>query len=154
MITAVVSTFNAARDLHLLLSALVPAAADGLVRQVLVLDRGSTDGTLEICEDAGADVVQGALAQAAAVARGEWLLVLPVELRLRRGWGEAVAAHLERGGGPALLVDATAPTGWLAKLRMPARCAVLARRSEVQGLGDGVDLARLQKRAARAPRLS
>jgi glycosyltransferase involved in cell wall biosynthesis len=55
MISAVISTLNSARDLHGLLSALVPAAADGLVRQVLVVDGGSTDGTLDICEDAGAD---------------------------------------------------------------------------------------------------
>lgn len=107
MISAVISTLNSARDLHGLLSALVPAAADGLVRQVLVVDGGSTDGTLDICEDAGADVLDGSIAQAVQSARGEWVLVLPVDLRLRRGWDAAVAAHLERGGGAALLIDAT-----------------------------------------------
>lgn len=154
MISAIVPTLNAARDLHLLLSALVPAAADGLVRQVLVVDGGSSDGTLELCEDAGADVLTTTLADALAGARGEWVLVLPVDLRLRRGWGEAVAAHLERGGQAALLTEGVDQGGWLARLRTPARAGVLLRRSAAAALGPTTDLDALRRLARRAPRLS
>lgn len=154
MISVVVTTPNAARELHALLSSLVPAAADGLVRQVLVLDGGSEDGARELCEDAGADVLSVSLAQAAAGARGDWILVLPADLRLRRGWGESVAAHLEEGGGAALIVDAAAPSGWLARLRPPANAGVLVKRGAIEGLGPDVDLARLRRHAGGGPRLS
>jgi len=154
MISVIVTAPNAARDLHALLSSLVPAAADGLVRQVLVLDGGSDDGAHELCEDAGADVLETTLAQAAAGARGDWILVAPADLRLRRGWGESVAAHLEAGGEAALLVDASTPGGWLAKFRAPKTAGVLLRRSAIEGLGPDVDLERLRRYAGRGPRLS
>ncbi|WP_374570020.1 glycosyltransferase [Phenylobacterium sp.] len=154
MITAVIPTLNAARELHALLSALVPAAAEGLVRQVLVLDGGSSDGTHELCEDAGADVLDVPLAEAARRARGDWILALPVDLRLRRGWDAAVVAHLERGGGAALLVDATEPEGWLARLKGPSKAGVLLKRAAVEALGPGADLDALRRHAGRAPRLS
>lgn len=154
MITALIPTLNAARELHALLSALVPAAADGLVRQVIVLDGGSTDATHELCEDAGADVMNASLAEAAVKARGEWIMALPVGLKLRRGWGEAVVAHLERGGGAALIVDAAEATGWFARLKGPGEAGVLIKRAEVEMLGPGVDLDRLRRRVGRGPRLS
>ena len=54
MISVVIPTLNAAATLQRALSPLVPAAVDGLVREVVVADGGSTDETLELAEDAGA----------------------------------------------------------------------------------------------------
>jgi len=155
MITAVIPTLNSARDLHGLLSTLVPAAADGLLRQVLVLDAGSTDATLEICEDAGADVLGGSIAQAVRVARGDWVLVLPVDLRLRRGWDAAVTAHLERGGGAALLIDATEAERGIGRWFKRPKAGVLMRRNDAARAGEGADVEALVRRFGRgAPRLS
>jgi hypothetical protein len=120
---------------------------------VLVADGGSTDGTLEICEDCGAEVVAGGLAEAVALARCEWVLILPVDLKLRRGWDAAVVAHLEQGGATALLLDASESGkgigGWF---RQP-KAGVLLRR-EAAMAGDLSPAALSARYARRAPRLS
>ncbi|HET6928016.1 MAG TPA: glycosyltransferase, partial [Hyphomicrobiaceae bacterium] len=54
MISVIIPTLNAEATLAETLSALVPAAVAGLVREVLVVDGGSSDRTAEIVERAGA----------------------------------------------------------------------------------------------------
>ena len=56
MISVVIATQDDERTLGQTLAALVPAAVDGLVREVILADAGSTDHTLAIAEDAGARV--------------------------------------------------------------------------------------------------
>ncbi len=103
MLSVLIPTHDSAVELPVLLAALVPAAVDGLVREVICADGGSGDATAAICEDAGARMVAGGLAAAAAAARSDWVLVLPVELHLAPDWAETVAAHLARGRRPAVL---------------------------------------------------
>src|SRR5262245_58936909 len=82
MISVVIPTLNDEDGLAGTLAALVPAAVDGLVREVIVVDGGSTDGTLHIAEAAGTEIVRseasrGAqLAARAKRARFPWLLFL------------------------------------------------------------------------------
>ena len=59
MITVIIPTLNAEATLAPTLAALVPAAVDGLVREVIVVDGGSSDRTTEIVDNAGANLVQG-----------------------------------------------------------------------------------------------
>jgi len=150
MISVVVPAAGSDRDLAALLSALVPAAVDGLVREVLVADGGSSAAAAAICEDAGADVVAD-LAAAVRRAKGDYLLALPVSLRLRPGWDESVRRHLEDGGGPALLV-AREP-GFLERLTGPKLAGVLARTEPLAGAAPS-DLAALRRHVGRAPILS
>ncbi|MEQ1564116.1 MAG: sulfotransferase [Myxococcota bacterium] len=78
----------------------------GLVRQIVVVDTGSTDGTPELARGLGAEVVSSpwnddfAAARNAALphVRGEWILVLDADERLVRGAAEAVARAVSRGG--------------------------------------------------------
>jgi rSAM/selenodomain-associated transferase 2 len=102
MITVVIPTLNAETSLAATLTSLIPGAVDGVVRQVIVVDGGSTDRTLRIAEDSGADIVRsepgrgGQLRAGASVARFPWLLFLHADTALGSGWEREVAAFIER----------------------------------------------------------
>jgi glycosyltransferase involved in cell wall biosynthesis len=101
MISVVVPTLNAAGSLAETLIPLIRAAVDGLVREVVVADGGSTDETLAIADDAGARLVRagpstGEQAEAGcAAAKGPWLMILYPGMRLGSEWAAAVKAHIE-----------------------------------------------------------
>jgi glycosyltransferase involved in cell wall biosynthesis len=95
MISVVIATFNQAPALSRTLAALVPAAVDGLVREVILADGGSTDETLAVADDVGARVETGGMVQAIALARSDWLLLLAPGGPLPAGWCEAAQAHIQ-----------------------------------------------------------
>jgi glycosyltransferase involved in cell wall biosynthesis len=95
MITVILATRDDEEDLAHALAALAPAAMDGIVRDAIVVDDGSRDGTIEVADEAGCRIVHGggaeALMQAAESARGDWLLFLPPATVMEPGWqGEAL----------------------------------------------------------------
>jgi len=102
MISVVIPTLNAERGLAACLTALVPAAAEGLVREVIVVDGGSSDRTTEIVDQAGATLVRSPagrgcqLAAGAQQARMPWLLFLHADTVLEQGWERDAAAFIER----------------------------------------------------------
>ena len=102
-ISVIVPTLNAGIGLHHTLSCLMKALDAGLIREVIVSDAGSTDQTLEIAKDWGAEVVSGApsrggqLQRGCGAAKGEWLLVLHADTVLSEGWGNAAVQHLQTG---------------------------------------------------------
>lgn len=139
MLSVIIPTCDSAAELQVLLTALVPAAVDGLVREVICADAGSTDPTAEICEDAGVQLLTGGLVAAARVAKGEWVLVLPPEIQLRRDWAEALKAHLARGKRPAVLRGMRA-SGLAARFRtVPA--GLLVEASKLVGRSETRDVA-------------
>lgn len=79
MISVVIPTHESERALAHTLAALVPGALDGVLREVIVADAGSNDGTAKVADVAGCRFLEipgerGArLAAAAATARAEWL---------------------------------------------------------------------------------
>lgn len=92
MISVIIPTFNAASTLPETLSALIPAAVEGLVREVIVSDGGSTDQTERIADAAGVEFLKSPagrgqqLAAGAAHARFPWLLFLHADTVLKEGW--------------------------------------------------------------------
>lgn len=102
MISVVIPTLNAETCLATALSALVPAMVEGLVREVIVVDGGSSDRTLSIADQSGARIVTSAkgrgrqLQVGASAARFGWLLFLHADTVLEPGWEREVSALLER----------------------------------------------------------
>jgi rSAM/selenodomain-associated transferase 2 len=102
MISVVIPTLNAESRLADALTPLVPAVVDGIVREVIVVDGGSRDRTIEVADHAGATVVRTAagrgqqLAAGACRARGPWLLFLHADSVLETGWEREAAAFMEK----------------------------------------------------------
>lgn len=95
MLSVIIPTLNAAATLGDCLAAL------GEVRDLVVVDGGSWDGSQAIAEAGGARLIvadpgRGAqLRLGAEAARGDWLLFLHADTRLEPGWPAAVRAHVE-----------------------------------------------------------
>lgn len=102
MISVVIPTLNAESSLAATLSALVPATVDGLVREVIIVDGGSSDRTLKIADQAGAKILKASrgrgrqLMEGAEAARFEWLLFLHADTVLEPGWEREVGTLIER----------------------------------------------------------
>src|SRR5258706_2531053 len=92
MISVVIPTLNAERLLPRCFDSLIAAAVRGVVREVIVSDAGSGDGTLDIADAAGAHIVRARkgrgtqLIEGAAIAKSDWLLFLHPETSLEPGW--------------------------------------------------------------------
>ena len=99
------SVVIAARDESQGLPALLAdlAMAPELVREVLVVDGGSRDGTPRLAALAGARVLHdgggrgGQLAAGVARSTGAWLLLLHGDVRLPPGWAQTLAVAIAAG---------------------------------------------------------
>ena len=117
MITAIIETRDDEVPLAHALAALVPAATEGVVREVIVIDHGSSDGTLVVADVAGCTVIDANAGgkdprrQAAEIARGEWLLLLSPSSPLPPGWQSEALAFIDQA-----LVSGKARS-WIATIR-------------------------------------
>ncbi|MEJ8571734.1 TIGR04283 family arsenosugar biosynthesis glycosyltransferase [Microbaculum marinum] len=104
MLTVVIPTLDSERPLVATLAALIPAAAAGVVSQVVICDGGSGDDTLAIADELGCDIVSAPrgrgpqLAAGARAARHPWILFLHSDTVLDEGWHREVAHFIERTG--------------------------------------------------------
>ena len=102
MISVVIPTLNAEKGLPLCLSALVPGVVHGLIRDVVIADGGSDDGTITIASQSGATIIKSPsgrgvqLAAGAEAARGSWLLFLHADTVLETGWDDAARSFIEK----------------------------------------------------------
>mgnify|MGYP001202050826 CR=1 FL=1 len=106
MISVVIPTLNAARTLPAALAALAPGLDSGLIKEVLISDGGSTDGTPELARTLDTEVLTGPrgrggqLQRGAIAARGEWLFFLHCDTVLDPEWlfaAEEFVANRDNG---------------------------------------------------------
>ncbi len=96
MISVILPTRDNEVDLAFALGPLVPAAVQGVVSEVIVVDSGSRDGTLKVADSAGCKVLAGsgreALMEAVDAAKSDWMLFLSPGAVLDANWhGEALS---------------------------------------------------------------
>ena len=102
MITVLVRATTGAEPLAVTFSALVPAVAEGIVSHAVAIapaDAARLAAIERIADAMGAQVVSdqaNAYAQAALVARGEWVLLLEAGEVMITGWTRTAERHLAR----------------------------------------------------------
>lgn len=101
MLTVLIETRNDEEGLAQTLASLIGGAIEGVVREVIVCDNGSTDQTARVADHAGCSLVSGGVAAGVRQAKGDWLLLVEPGARLVEGWMEGVVAHTSRQKMPA-----------------------------------------------------
>ena len=102
MISVVIPALNAEAHLPHTFDCLIQATVRGVVREVIVADGGSSDGTLILADGVGARLVSAPkgrgqqLAAGAGAARFDWLLFLHADTALEPGWEAEVESFIER----------------------------------------------------------
>ena len=102
MISIIIPTRNAENSLGDTLTALIPAVVEGIVREVIIVDGGSTDHTVQIADAYGATVVKSEagrgqqLIAGALIARGPWLMFLHGDTILEPSWERDVTHFMEQ----------------------------------------------------------
>ncbi len=103
MLSVIIPTQDNEVPLAYCLSALVTGAAEGVVREVIVVDGGSSDGTVKVADAAGCTFVRHLGSRgdkmregARACRRGNWLLFLRPDAVLSVDWHHEVAAFIEK----------------------------------------------------------
>ncbi len=102
-LSIVIPTLNAEAELPATLGALGEGLEAGLIREVIVSDGGSKDGTRAVADAAGAAWVEGPPGRGGQVRRGAdaaggpWLMFLHADTWLGPGWAVAVMDHMGQG---------------------------------------------------------
>lgn len=139
MLTILIETRDSEQALAETLVPLVGAMVGGLLKQVIIWDHGSTDGTAIVAEAAGCDLLHDlALADVLHQVKSRWVLILQPGSRPDFGWEAVVQDHMEKAQSAACFRPATNDAGFLAR--------IFGRRATA-GAGLLVPLAMLSKLA-------
>jgi hypothetical protein len=102
MLTIILECRDNEAELAQTLSALVAGAVEGVVRDVIVLDHGSRDGSSTVADAAGCRfLTDWEIRDVVRSARGDWLLLLEPGARPLAGWVDAIVDHVAVSASPA-----------------------------------------------------
>jgi len=102
MLTVIMETRDNEAELAQTLSALVAGAVEGLVSDVIILDQGSKDGSMEVADAAGCRFCANwNLGEILRSARGEWLMLLEPGARPLGRWVDELLEYIALNKGPA-----------------------------------------------------
>jgi cellulose synthase/poly-beta-1,6-N-acetylglucosamine synthase-like glycosyltransferase len=137
MLSAVIETRNEAEALARTLAALVPAAVEGLLGEVIVCQAMPSEPVRFIADHAGCRIAAGGFVAAFETARGDWFLLLEPGAVPLEGWIEAVGRHAASSDRPARFSRSrSARMPLLRKLfarPRPLECGLLLPRAEALG---------------------
>lgn len=145
MLSVLIETRNDEEGLARTLASLVPAVVEGVVREVIVCDRGSSDQTHRVAEHAGCSfLASGGVAAGIRQAKSEWLMLLEPGARLSGDWTEGVADHTGRVTSAARFSRSRAARRpFLSRLFSPRRALeeglVITRRQAAALAGSAAD---------------
>ena len=150
MLSVIIPTLDCERSLVPTLATLVPGAAVGTVRDVIVADGGSRDATLEVAYIAGCEIMTShaplavRLREATAKARASWVMFLKPGVVLDATWIDEVDRFVQQAeahgviDAPAAAFRAVAAQGFarplLAEAWSSLRLALGGRIAPEQGL--------------------
>ncbi len=143
MLSVVIPTEDAEVPVVATLAALVPGAAAGVIREVLLVDRSGSDAIAHVADEAGCQYIRvaGTRAQALAAgakrARGPWLMFLHPGAVLESGWIEETTRFVQTigaSGRPRAAVFRYAPSPY-SEARLRDTLRLVTRRL----LGPGAD---------------
>ena len=146
MISVVIPTLNAAKSLPATLTALTPGVVAGVIKDLVIVDGGSTDATLAISDEAGATLVQTEpgrgrqLIAGALAARGDYFLFLHADTVLEPAWVAEVNAFINdpacaaKAGVFRFAFDDDRAAARVIAFWVDVRCAILGLPYGDQGL--------------------
>ncbi|KJS21019.1 MAG: glycosyl transferase [Hoeflea sp. BRH_c9] len=158
MISVFIECRNQESALAVTLASLVQGAVEGLIAEVVILDRGSTDGTAMLADAAGCRFLESPdLREVIASARGDWLLLIEPGARPLLGWVDHIGQHMAVGQQAARMRPSREyRLPFLARFRrrlsalehgvlIPKRQAIANSRSgqSLESLGRGLAMKRL-----------
>lgn len=121
MVSVLIESGSNEEALACSLTVLVPGAVEGLIREVVVIDRGAGNGVRLVSEAAGCRRAVDSH-EAVTLARGDWLLLLEPGARPLAGWIECIGGHIASSQLAARLSPARDHRpSFLARLRGPER---------------------------------
>lgn len=143
-LSIVIPTLNAADELPETATALLSGATSGLVRELVIVDGGSSDETVQTARALGAVIVQtspgrgGQLARGVEAALGEWVLLLHADTHLAEGWEAAAFEHItnhsDKAGWFRLKFRANGMGAWIVAMGANLRSRFLGLPYGDQGL--------------------
>ncbi|PLP57758.1 glycosyl transferase family 2 [Mesorhizobium loti] len=159
MLSVLIETRNDEEGLARTLASLVGGVVEGMVREVIVCDLGSSDQTAKVAEHAGCrHLMTGGVGAGIAAAKGDWLLLLEPGARLVEGWADVVADHIAHSGKPARFSSARgARLSWFKRLfcrqRAGANGLVISRKQAAasQQIANGTQALAASVRAVTLP---